>query len=436
MRVLFVTNYYPPSALGGYEMWCQEVAQRLTARGHRVVVVTSDDGRASAIEDGVEVRRALDLEVRGGTLSTLRRASSRQERATGNVKTLDSILDETQPDAALMWGMWNLPRETARAVEARLDSRVAYYFCDYWTTLPSSYLQQLSAPARTLPGRLSKKAAAFPLLRSLRAEAPVALALEHPVCTSHAVKRILLREGVAIPHAEVIHGGICTERFHPERSRAAGDRLRLVYLGRITADKGVQTAVEAMRIAAEAGTNTTLDIYGRGEEAFVEGLKAEVKRNGLSRAVSFRGSVTASSTAALLRSYDGLVFPSEWDEPFARTVLEAMASGLAVIGTTTGGTGEILQDGETGLTFEAGDAASLAGAITKLARDPALADRLRAAARQVVAEGYDLSRMVDQLEQKLISIAALGGESVSSLSAAASPAGNPEPRAEIRVAHS
>ena len=435
MRVLFVTNYYPPSALGGYEMWCQEVAQSLTARGHRVVVLTSDDGTASAIEDGVEVRRVLDLEVRGGTLSTLQRAASRQARSQANVEALNDIVNELRPDAALMWGMWNLPRETARAAEAQLGRRAVYYFCDYWTTLPTSYLQQLSAPARTLLGRIAKKAAVFPVLHGLRSDAAVELELAHPVCTSHAVKEILLRQGVKIPHAEVIHGGICTKRFRPETKRAVSDRLRMLYLGRITADKGVQTAVEAMRIVAAAGANATLDVYGRGEADFVEGLKSEVARNGSSKHVSFRGSVTSASTPALLRSYDALLFPSEWDEPFARSILEGMASGLAVIGTTTGGTGEILKDGETGLTFQAGDERSLARAILQLAAKPELAAKLGATAREVVVGGYDLSRMVDELEAKLTAVVTLGGDSPqSSDKTTALPADAAKPRAQIRVA--
>ncbi len=432
MHVLFLTNYYPPSALGGYEMWCQEVAQRLVERGHRITVVTSDDGRASAIEDGVEVRRALDLEVRGGALSTIRRVWDRKRRAEDNTAALQRIVEEASPDAALAWGMWNMPRETPQALETALGSRVAYYFCDYWTSLPSSYLQQLSNPARTLAGRLTKGVAALPALWSLRADAPVELALENPICTSRAVKRILLQKGVEIGHAKVVHGGVCTKRFQPAPDRAADSRLRLLYLGRINADKGVPTAVEAMRLVAEAGRDATLDLYGRGEADFLAALEAQVARHGLGKHVRFRGAVTASSTPALLSSYDGLVFPSEWDEPFARTVLEAMASGLAVVGTTTGGTGEILEDGQTGLRFQAGDASSLARAIGRLAGDRDLATRLGATARQVVVQRHDLSRMVDELEDELRAISTLPARS----SAPTRPeAAAVEARGEVRVAH-
>ena len=61
MRVLFLTNFYPPHALGGYELWCHEVATALSARGHALYVVTSRHG----IEPGViavpNVKRVLHL---------------------------------------------------------------------------------------------------------------------------------------------------------------------------------------------------------------------------------------------------------------------------------------------------------------------------------------------------------------------------------------
>lgn len=103
----------------------------------------------------------------------------------------------------------------------------------------------------------------------------------------------------------------------------------------------------------------------------------------------------------MMAEHDVLVFPSEWEEPFARTVLEGMATGLPVIGALTGGTGEILVEGETGLTFAAGDSEGLARQIRRLAEEPALRRRLAANGRAVVASRFTLQRMVDELEAAL-----------------------------------
>jgi glycosyltransferase involved in cell wall biosynthesis len=94
-----------------------------------------------------------------------------------------------------------------------------------------------------------------------------------------------------------------------------------------------------------------------------------------------------------------LLFPSIWPEPLARVVQEAMASGLVVIGTTTGGTPELLREGETGLTFPAEDATALAHQIGRLAADPALYNRLALAARHTVETSFTEQRMVDEIER-------------------------------------
>ncbi|HEY9709366.1 MAG TPA: glycosyltransferase, partial [Oculatellaceae cyanobacterium] len=82
----------------------------------------------------------------------------------------------------------------------------------------------------------------------------------------------------------------------------------------------------------------------------------------------------------------------------ARITHEAMASGLVVVGTTTGGTKEILRDGETGLTFAPEDADGLAEQVTRLSRDLDLCSRLAQAGRRAVLENFTLDKMVKEIE--------------------------------------
>ena len=101
---------------------------------------------------------------------------------------------------------------------------------------------------------------------------------------------------------------------------------------------------------------------------------------------------------AILQQFDVLIFPSIYEEPLARMTQEAMISGLVVVGTTTGGTKEILRDGETGLTFAPGDADGLAEQVTRLVADPDLCCRLAQAGRQTVLENFTLDKMVKEIE--------------------------------------
>jgi glycosyltransferase involved in cell wall biosynthesis len=104
----------------------------------------------------------------------------------------------------------------------------------------------------------------------------------------------------------------------------------------------------------------------------------------------------------LLEKYDVLIFPSIYEEPLARMTQEAMAAGLVVVGTTTGGTKEILRDGETGLTFAPEDAEGLADQITQLIGHPEFRTRLSQAGRQTVFEKFTLEKMVADIEAYLL----------------------------------
>jgi len=102
-----------------------------------------------------------------------------------------------------------------------------------------------------------------------------------------------------------------------------------------------------------------------------------------------------------MAEHDVFLLCTSHQEPFARVVLEAMASGMVVVGTLTGGTGEILVEDVTGLTFGAGDSEALARQVMRLADDSALWQRLSSEGQRVVRERYSMEHMVERIEQFL-----------------------------------
>jgi glycosyltransferase involved in cell wall biosynthesis len=101
------------------------------------------------------------------------------------------------------------------------------------------------------------------------------------------------------------------------------------------------------------------------------------------------------------RDHDALLFTSEWEEPFALTPLEAMACGLPVIATVTGGSAELFRHRENALTYRAGDAEELAERIVTFAEDPGLREQCARAGFDEVRRGHGTERIVDQIEAYL-----------------------------------
>jgi glycosyltransferase involved in cell wall biosynthesis len=230
------------------------------------------------------------------------------------------------------------------------------------------------------------------------------LKLDHVICVSAAVRDILVNAGLPLDQAQVIHGGTDVERFADTSMRNGGSsRLRLLYAGQLVRHKGVHTAIEAVaKLVNEHDVKQLhLTVVGSGHPTYEAFLHALVDREELHDCVSFYGPAAKSEMPAILQQADVLVFPSVYDEPFARMTQEAMLAGLTVVGTTTGGTKEILVEGENGLTFAAEDADALARQIRRLVTSPNLCRQLAEAGRRTVLENYTLDKMVDQIEDYL-----------------------------------
>jgi glycosyltransferase involved in cell wall biosynthesis len=412
MRILFVSNMFPPFGRGGYEQWCEEVAASLAARGHTLAVLTSQSGDATNGADAARpfpVYRLLHTQVEGGlaetTLRLLREPHRHEEE---NLAQTQRVLDEFCPDVAMIWGMWNIDRTVPHLIEERLQGNVAYYFCDYWPSLPSAYIQRMQEPARRPKMQQFKTLVSRYFMPRLNGSRPVPLRLEHPICVSRAVRDILVARGVDVAHAKVVYGGTTVEEYdllplRPDPGRDLTDApLRLLYMGRLEPMKGVHTVVRAL---CDINVPSTLAILGAGDPDYQAVLEGMVRAYGLQDRVRFLGAARRAQVPKVLAEHDVLLFPSEWEEPFARTLLEGMAAGLVVVGTTTGGTGELLVEGETGLTFRPGDAEQLAAQVCRLGRDGELRRTFSETGCRIIRQYYTLGRMVDELEAELYSTA-------------------------------
>ena len=147
MRLLFLSNFYPPHELGGMEQLTFEVTAHLQARGHQVSVLTSRTGVAPGEPKQDNIIRSLFLQADIHYYSV--RAFFLQHRAqeAANLRELRRAIDLVQPDVFVVWNMWNLSRSLPYWAEQWLPGRVAYYIASTWPMDPDIHEEYWSLPA-------------------------------------------------------------------------------------------------------------------------------------------------------------------------------------------------------------------------------------------------------------------------------------------------
>ena len=419
MRILFISNLYPPPSIGGYEQICHDVAQRLKARGHDVRVLTSAFGVHDSHSPGNRtqqgVYRLLKLRTRPGTTApegkNRRRpqwlAANRLALEWHNSRVVRQVVSATDPDAIMVWNGGNMGRTFLSAAEQARPTATAYYLSDPWLApvLAGQRAGSGVSPARRLY-RLTLRAMGIP-------HSPVGT--RHLVFCSRALQRQYERMGAEVSRAEVIYHGVASDLFflRPQHivTRSADEPFLLLYAGRIAPEKGVSTLVKALAaLRALPGLqdqDARLALVGVFQSREYEAqLHTLIARLGLGSAVQFLPPVPRAEMPDLYARHDVLCFPSEWEEPFALTLLEAMAVGLPVVSTLCGGSAEVVRDGYNAVVFRAGHPRDLAERLAWVLTHPRQAAAIGRTASREVSQRYTLDCQTEAVEAYLHSMVA------------------------------
>ena len=367
MRVLTVGNLYPPHHFGGYEqVWASAVAH-LREQGHEVAVLATGY-RHPGVPDGAEpgVHRVLRWYWRDHEFADLRpRARVATERH--NHAALAAAIAQLGPEIVSFWSMGGMSHSLIEAVRRRRLPMVAFVH-DQWL----DYGRHTDQWLRLFYGR---KGVAAPLAERV-AGVPARIdygAAGRYVFVSEFIRARALALHPGLRDTAVAHSGI-DPRFLQAQPRPEW-RWRLLHVGRLHPDKGIHHAVAALARLPDAATLTFAGTWDPRDE---DALTAAIARRGVADRVTLLGQRPPDEVARLYREHDALLFPVVWDEPWGLVPLEAMGSGCPVVATGLGGSGEYLRDGENALLVPPADPEALATAITRLAGDGALRERLRA----------------------------------------------------------
>jgi glycogen synthase len=395
LRILVVTNLYPPGFEGGYELGCAHVVAALREAGHDVRVLTSaGSGDEEWVARVLRMPPIFDRAVMGAATRAERRELDLRARVREpeNVAALEALLDDFRPQVAYLW---NLLGVGGFALLGCLQERGVPWLWHLMDAVP----RHLCTVAEEIVPEL---AAAF--AREARGR--------YLACSAHVVGEIRVGGVRLNGPLELLPNWVVGE-LPPPRT-GFGDPLRIVTaVGVLGEHKGTDVLIGAA--ARLPAGRFFVDVYGREDD---DRFRAMIADHGLGETVRLRGLV---AQAELLRRYgdhDVFAFPTSRREPFAFAPLEAAAAGCVPLISDDSGNAEWMVDGVHCLKARrAPDAfAARLGAI--IAGEIDLAPIARRA-QAIVRQQFHLPALMPRIEAALTSAAARAERPGAGLTAAA-----------------
>ena len=324
MKILVLSNLYPPDVLGGYELGCRQAVDALRALGHDVRVLTT--APRVPVEPQPHVRRTMRLvdawsdyhfKTNAPVTNLLEQGESLRVSAF-NVHALLAELDDFRPDVVYAWMLVGIGGLGLMACLHHL--RVPWV----WHLMDDLPLMLCRSAGRVVP------AFAREFNRQLRGT--------YIACSTQLLDEIeaggiaLKDEVVTLPNWVAGAPGLIRERY------LEGGKLRIVTAAGLIdrhADKGIDILIESAARLREIGHDCfSVEIYGRSTDGYAAHL---IHRFGLESHVFLRGSVPQAELSERFSQADVFAFPTRAREPFGFAPLEAAARGcVPVISQTCG----------------------------------------------------------------------------------------------------
>ncbi len=356
MRILMLNNEFPPLGGGTGTVNAAMLRRFAAVPGLEIDLITSALGQKAEYEWFAETVRIFKVPVNNQNIHH----SSNRELLTYAGRALLTAL--------------------------HFHRRYHYDFCFAWSAVPAGgvalalhrrvglpYLVRVCGP--DIPGFEQRYRGVYvalaPVIRAIWRGAELVVAK----CQGEAD---MIRAVDPQPHIVLVPNGVDLDGFAPAVPVADRGPLRLLCVGRLIERKGQHHLITAVRRLTDEGIDVTLDLIGTGDAQAAN--EQQARSLGISERVHFLGYIPREEIATHYSAAHVFVLPS-YNEGMSVATLEALAAGLPVVITATGGTQELVTEGENGLVFAWADVDTLTAHLRTLATDRALVRKMGQAAR-------------------------------------------------------
>jgi glycosyltransferase involved in cell wall biosynthesis len=385
MRILVISNLYPPDFIGGYELFCKQAVDGLRKCGHEVRVCTTSPQWVTAWDDNQGIERRLTLaypwepHYQHDTHSSVLTFQSKISCFHNTWQVMES-LRQFRPDVVYLHGLLGLGALAILDLFAHLGVPWVWHLED---SFPSRIFEVERAELLSLSLVGSSKDFSFGT---------------HIACSRRLVEEIANKGCRLGESVYIIPNWVCPSEGLSERSFWKAGLLKAVNAGQIMQHKGIDRIIEAAGLLLREGfRDFSVDLYGHGE---IERFSGMAEMAGVASFVNFQGPLSQEELRIRLRDYDVFLFPTWAREPFGLAPVEAAAEGVLPIITAGTGCSEWLLDRQHSLHI-AESSTSLARSMIDILTGKVDLEALARNAMSFVRSDLHPDRIVPMVEEIL-----------------------------------
>ncbi len=388
LKILIITNLYPPQELGGYGRCIADFAWGLIQRGHNLKVLTANASYLGTEEkkgpSGEDITREIKLlgSYEGG-LKLISDNLIRNQIIKSNIDLLNTIISNEKFDGILIGNLDLIGIEVLQFV---VSLRLPVIHHIGFITPP---LKKVDMPV----GENYMLIAASKAVRDSIASHQLPIKKDSVVYPGARIEKF----GYSITNRklpEPLSGYIANE------PGSEANPLKIAFAGLLMASKGVHTIIEATAYLNSRGIKAQVNLAGAEfQDGYWNQMKQYAKNKGICDQISWFGQLNREQLAKFMCIHHIGIFPSIYPEAFGIVAAEYMASGLVTVTSGVGGSDELIEHGKTGMKFKAGNSEALGEVLEYLARNPKVMIEISQNGKEKVQDYFSVEKSSEELER-------------------------------------